>query len=548
LSILRILGLFDRPTDENPLGALLNPPAIPGLTEALTNLSPTECRTIVARLRRARLLAAEDPHNPGQLDTHPLVREYFGEQLRYQRTEAWKECNRRLFYYYQKLSPQLPNSFREMEPLFLAVICGCNAGLFREALHDVYIPRIQRGSASFAANILGARGPLLSVLAHFFEDGRWGSLVGTAVEKHCLTAEDQLLILLQAAAYLTATRGAGAPEARTCYECAEALRHSLGRPFLPYALIGQWRHTLATGKLSAAMQVAERVYSQAQEQDDPAVKIWAYNALATTRYFLGDFASARQHATDGLQIWRMGDSRFQLKDVDTPIIGCLCYKAFSEWHLGELTSCQAKLDEAISLAKELNDTHGLAVALGWATGLAEIEHDPARVERLASDLIELATRHNFAYWLAEGGLHRGWARCASGDTAQGIPWIEQGIRDFRATGTVLVLPYYLGLKAEALHLADRDPEALEAIKEAEKVVEQSEERQWCAELCRLRGILLASMGAEEAQIEASFLDAIQIAKEQKSISLEERAERTYAEYCRQKASGAVRRGFRLPLW
>ena len=90
------------------------------------------------------------------------------------------------------------------------------------------------------------------------------------------------------------------------------------------------------------MQVAERVYSQAQDQDDPALKIWAYNALATTHYFLGDFASARQHATDGLQIWQMEDSRFHLKDVDTPIIGCLCYKAFSEWHLGEITSCQAK--------------------------------------------------------------------------------------------------------------------------------------------------------------------------------------------------------------
>ena len=62
-----------------------------------------------------------------------------------------------------------------MEPLFLAVICGCNAGLFREALHEVYIPRIQRGDASFAANVLGARGALLSVLAHFFENGRWGS-------------------------------------------------------------------------------------------------------------------------------------------------------------------------------------------------------------------------------------------------------------------------------------------------------------------------------------------------------------------------------------
>jgi adenylate cyclase len=296
------------------------------------------------------------------------------------------------------------------------------------------------------------------------------------------------------------------------------------------------------------MRVAERVYSQAQEQDDPALKMWAYNALATTHYFLGDFASARQHATDGLQIWRMGDSRFHLKDFDPPIIGCLCYKAFSEWHLGEIASCQAKLDEAISLAKELNDMHALAVALGWATGLAEIEHDPAKVDRLASDLIELSTRHNFAYWLAEGGIHRGWARSASGDTAQGIPWIEQGIRDFRATGTVLVLPYYLGLKAEALHLADRDPEALEAIEEAEKMVEQTEERQWCAELRRLRGIFLASIGADEAQIEASFLDALRIAKEQTSISLEERAERTYAEYCRQKTIGVVRRGFRLPLF
>src|SRR6202011_2640658 len=151
LSVLRMLGLFDRPAEENALGALLKPPAIRGLTESLTDLGSTEWRTILAKLRRARLLAGEDPYNPGHLDTHPLVREYFGEQLRSQLTDAWKECNRRLFHYYGTLAPQLPNSFREMEPLFSAVICGCNAGLFREALHEVYIPRIQRGNAYFAA-------------------------------------------------------------------------------------------------------------------------------------------------------------------------------------------------------------------------------------------------------------------------------------------------------------------------------------------------------------------------------------------------------------
>jgi hypothetical protein len=54
--------------------------------------------------------------------------------------------------------------------------------------------------------------------------------------------------------------------------------------------------------------------------------------------------------------------------------------------------------------------------------------------------------------------------------------------------------------------------------------------------------------AEDAQIEASFREAIRIAKEQKSVWLEERAEATYAEYRRQKATGSAGRGFRLPLW
>ena len=253
LSVLRMLGLFDRPADDKALGALLKSPAIPDLTESLTDLNPTEWRSILARLRRARLLAGEDPHNPGQLDTHPLVREYFGEQFRNQRPEAWQECNKRLFYHYRTLAPELPDNFQEMEPLFLAVICGCNAGLFREALHDVYMPRIQRGNAGFAANVLGVRGTLLSVLIHFFENGRWRSPIQTGVEGQSLTAEDHLFILMQAAAYLTITRGVGAPEARICYERAESLCHSLNRPLLLYvALMGLWRHSFVADKLSSS--------------------------------------------------------------------------------------------------------------------------------------------------------------------------------------------------------------------------------------------------------------------------------------------------------
>src|SRR5262249_22366642 len=161
---------------------------------------------------------------------------------------------------------------------------------------------------------------------------------------------------------------------------------------------------------------------------------------------------------------------------------------------------------------------------------------------------ELSTRHKFEHWLAIGAIQRGWAGSASGDTAEGISRIEEGIRDYQATGSMLFTPLWLALKAEALHLADRTSEALEAINEAETVAERREERWGSAELHRLRGVFLAAVGADGPQIEASFCEAIRIAKEQKSVSLEKRAEATYAEYRRQKASASRGHGLRLLLW
>ena len=176
------------------------------------------------------------------------------------------------------------------------------------------------------------------------------------------------------------------------------------------------------------------------------------------------------------------------------------------------------------------------------------KRNPAEVERLASDVIELSTRHHFAHWLVWGSINRGWARSASANTKEGISLIEDGIRDYRATGAIIGLPIQLGMKAEALHLADRTPEALEAIKEAQALAARSGEHRWSAELHRLRGVFLAALGAEDAEIENSLCAAISTAKQQKSISLEKRAEATYAEYRRLKVNPSGGREVRLSLW
>jgi hypothetical protein len=198
----------------------------------------------------------------------------------------------------------------------------------------------------------------------------------------------------------------------------------------------------------------------------------------------------------GVQISRSGSVQYNAEDLDAPAVVCLCYEALCRWHLG---GCL------------LPSEHG------WSDLTGEC-----------------------------GKVSRGWARSASGDIDQGIASIEDGIRDYRATGSILITPYWLVLKAEALHLANRTPEALAAIAEAEAVAHRTEERECFAELHRLKGVFLTAVGADETQIEASFCAAIRIAREQKSISLAKRAEATYAEYRRQKTSGTGGRGFRLP--
>ena len=126
--------------------------------------------------------------------------------------------------------------------------------------------------------------------------------------------------------------------------------------------------------------------------------------------------------------------------------------------------------EAISLARKLNDMHGLAVTLAYAGRLAYYELGAVEVERLASDLIELSTRYGFGLWLAMGKIFRGWARSAS-DSTEGLSWIEEGIDEVQATGSISWMSYFLALKAQALYLADRASEALQAITEAEAFVE-----------------------------------------------------------------------------
>jgi hypothetical protein len=63
---------------------------------------------------------------------------------------------------------------------------------------------------------------------------------------------------MQTGLYLTATRGHATREVRICYEGAEPLCHSLNRHVDLFAsLIGQWRHSLLTDKLTTTIELGQ---------------------------------------------------------------------------------------------------------------------------------------------------------------------------------------------------------------------------------------------------------------------------------------------------
>jgi hypothetical protein len=92
--------------------------------------------------------------------------------------------------------------------------------------------------------------------------------------------------------------------------------------------------------------------------------------MANTQYFSGNFEICGQYAIRGVQLWRSGVVKPSVEEDDVPEAGCLWCEALFKWHIGEVAASQETIEEAISLAKEINDMHGLAVALHFAAMLA----------------------------------------------------------------------------------------------------------------------------------------------------------------------------------
>src|SRR5262249_19320419 len=133
--------------------------------------------------------------------------------------------------------------------------------------------------------------------------------------------------------------------------------------------------------------------------------------------------------------------------------------------------------------------------------------------------------------------------------AEGMAQMQQGLAARRATGAALGNPYLCTILADiAAHLG-HTADGLQALAEAQTLVEQHEERWWEAEIHRLRGVLLLQQpGTPPAEAEACFQQALDVALRQEAKSLELRAALSLARLWQQQGKRTEAYALLAPLY
>jgi predicted ATPase len=142
---------------------------------------------------------------------------------------------------------------------------------------------------------------------------------------------------------------------------------------------------------------------------------------------------------------------------------------------------------------------------------------------------------------------RGSCLGALGQAPEGSQLLIDGLAESRAIGCNLVLPFYLATLGEIYGLAGQPDEGLKALAEAVGLFERTQERWAEADTYRLRGTLLLAKH-DQAAAEASFNEALAVARRQKAKLWELRAATSLARLWRDQGKRTEARDILAPIY
>jgi predicted ATPase len=285
-----------------------------------------------------------------------------------------------------------------------------------------------------------------------------------------------------------------------------------------------------------ARRLAEEALSLAQQTEDPLLVLLGHWYLGFILFSLGEYTTARVHLEQVIAFYDPDQHHRSLVSLrgSDPGPSAMAYAACCLWCLGYPEQALKRSQEALALARELSHPFSLADVLCYAGCLFDgMRRDAPALKDHAEEFMRLSNARSLAGWMTDATCFRGEALIKLGQLREGMAQLRESVAAKRTTGSRCQLSRILGSLAEAQAKAGYPEEGLATLAEALARVEETDERYCEAELHRLRAELLLMQG-DEAEAEASFHKAIEVARRQQAKSWELRATTSLARLWQQQ--------------
>jgi DNA-binding winged helix-turn-helix (wHTH) protein/predicted ATPase len=347
-------------------------------------------------------------------------------------------------------------------------------------------------------------------------------------------AEQELCLQLTLGVPLIASEGYAAADVGNVYLRARELCQKLGdTPDISEVLWGLWTFYILRAELKTAHEIAQELLSLAERLPYPGLAMRGHLMVGVSQFHLGEFGPAIEALEKALSLYNperhLDDAVFYSQH---PGVAMQCFAAWTLWFLGRPEQALQRMDEALAKARELSEPNGLAHAFLFAAVLHQLRGDVRTSQEHAEAGIAVSTEHGLIMYLAQTTIIHAWTLLEQGDQQEAIARMDHGLAAYQTSGTCLLRPQFLALRARACEATDQLVEGIRLMDESLETAHRTGDACYLAELYRIKGDLLLKQFP--AQAETCFEQAKEIAEQQQARSWELRAVTSLARLYRQQ--------------
>jgi class 3 adenylate cyclase/tetratricopeptide (TPR) repeat protein len=321
-----------------------------------------------------------------------------------------------------------------------------------------------------------------------------------------------------------ATKGHGEETLRVYCRARDLLDESATVDEQMAVLNGLWNVEVHRAKLDTTRELAQEALRLAARHRDSQTVGSANSRMGMTLCLMGRFVDARDHLRQALDCYATGQ-----KNISSTVRSgnALLLLGMTLWALGYPEQAVAAPAKALADARGSGHAVAIGIALFWTAFLeaafgAGVPSGAGHADEAAAHCAERLRMYE--PWAR---FNQGILMSRRGSLRDGIEIMEAAMATAKEFDAKLLRPLHLGHLA-ATHASLGDPRiGLSLLDEALKTAANTEERMFEAELFRLRGEVLMSLG-DTPEAEMALENALSVARGQQAHMWELRASTTLA--------------------